>query len=157
VKNSKQLISQDDKSNTATYKYVFSVELPKICKDDLVLIPNKLKSQLGLKSQLLLCRKVCAQIHFYDPIDGKSIDMLSSAYFQNENEMTIIPSTGNLSQFIILNVDLPSVPKQKDSKDNSKDLSKENAKSTSSLNTSILSASSSSMYKVKDLPSNEIE
>lgn len=58
VKQSKQLVSQDYHSNTHNYKYVFAVEIPKICKDDLVLIPNKLCVLLGGCSPVLLCSKV---------------------------------------------------------------------------------------------------
>ena len=39
VTSSKQLISHDANSNTFNYKYVESVEIPRICKDDLVVVP----------------------------------------------------------------------------------------------------------------------
>ena len=42
VKNSKQLISHNQQNNTATVKLTFSIVIPKICKDDLIRIPNKL-------------------------------------------------------------------------------------------------------------------
>ena len=42
VKNSKQLISTNERNNTANVKNSFSVIIPKICKDDLVRIPRKL-------------------------------------------------------------------------------------------------------------------
>jgi len=58
VKQSKQLVSQDYNSNTYNYKYVYSLEIPKICKDDLVLIPKKLCVLLGGCSPVLLCSKV---------------------------------------------------------------------------------------------------
>lgn len=64
VKQSKQLVSQDYNSNTYNYKYVFSVEIPKICKDDLVAIPNKLCVALGGCSPVLLCSKVFSS-NFY--------------------------------------------------------------------------------------------
>jgi nonsense-mediated mRNA decay protein 3 len=34
-------------SNLFNYKYVFAVELPRICKHDLVIIPIKLSKELG--------------------------------------------------------------------------------------------------------------
>ncbi len=58
VKQSKQLVSQDYNSNTYNYKYVFSVEIPKVCKHDLVIIPKKLKVAFGGVSTALLCQKV---------------------------------------------------------------------------------------------------
>lgn len=43
MKHSKQLISTDIHSNICNYKYTYFVELPKICREDLIVIPNKLK------------------------------------------------------------------------------------------------------------------
>lgn len=55
VKHSKQLISHDQSSNIFTYKYAFAVTLPKLCKNDLVVVPKRLAKELGGCSQLLLC------------------------------------------------------------------------------------------------------
>lgn len=56
VKPSKQLISQND--NEYNYKYNFLVEIPRICKDDLVIIPHKMRNILGGCNEILLCLKV---------------------------------------------------------------------------------------------------
>ena len=66
MKNSKQLISHDESSNVFSYKYTFSVNLPKICRNDLVIIPKKLAKELGGTSQLLLCIKVAQHIGLID-------------------------------------------------------------------------------------------
>ena len=58
VKNSKQLISHDQSSNVFVYKYAFAVTLPRLCKNDLVIIPKKLAKELGGCSQVLLCERV---------------------------------------------------------------------------------------------------
>lgn len=42
VKHSKQLISHDEMSNVFSYKYTFAVHLPKLCRNDLVIIPKKM-------------------------------------------------------------------------------------------------------------------
>ena len=44
---SKKLISHDANSNTYNYKYVFSVEVVSVCKDNVVCLPNKLARSLG--------------------------------------------------------------------------------------------------------------
>lgn len=62
VKQSKQLVSHDQTNNTHFYKYVFGVELPRICKDDLVIMPPKLAKELGGVSRLQLCFKV-SEVH----------------------------------------------------------------------------------------------
>jgi nonsense-mediated mRNA decay protein 3 len=41
------LVSHDASSNIFNYKYVFAVDLPKVCKDDLVILPPKLCKELG--------------------------------------------------------------------------------------------------------------
>jgi nonsense-mediated mRNA decay protein 3 len=42
MKNSKQLISHNERDNTSNIKTTFSMTIPKICRDDLVKIPPKL-------------------------------------------------------------------------------------------------------------------
>jgi nonsense-mediated mRNA decay protein 3 len=41
-KISKELVSHDTKNNTYNYKHTFYVEIPKINKDDIVVLPRKL-------------------------------------------------------------------------------------------------------------------
>ena len=45
---SKKLISHDQNSNTYNYKYVFSVEVVPICKDNVVCLPVRLARSLGI-------------------------------------------------------------------------------------------------------------
>ena len=45
---SKKLISHDQNSNTYNYKYVFSVEVVPICKDNVVCLPVRLARSLGM-------------------------------------------------------------------------------------------------------------
>ncbi|PWA39680.1 NMD3-like protein [Artemisia annua] len=46
-RSDKQLVSQDQKSNTYNYKYTFSVEICPICREDLICLPPKLSASLG--------------------------------------------------------------------------------------------------------------
>jgi nonsense-mediated mRNA decay protein 3 len=57
VKTSKKLISTDDKSNIANFKFTNFVEICPLCKDDLVYLPPKLARQLGNISRLVLVKK----------------------------------------------------------------------------------------------------
>lgn len=72
-KKSSQLVSHDPKSNIYNYKYTFSVEIPPICKEDLVCLPKKLANQLGSISQLVLVHKITNQIHLIDPFTLQSM------------------------------------------------------------------------------------
>jgi hypothetical protein len=40
IKGSEQLISSEKQSNTANYKFTYSVEIVPVCKDDLVCLPR---------------------------------------------------------------------------------------------------------------------
>ncbi|KAJ1839998.1 ribosome-binding protein, partial [Coemansia sp. RSA 2708] len=46
-KTSEQLISSDEHTGTANYKFTYAVELIPICKDDLVVMPKKTANALG--------------------------------------------------------------------------------------------------------------
>jgi nonsense-mediated mRNA decay protein 3 len=46
-KSSEQLLSSDTHSNTANYKFTYSVEIVPVCKDDLVVIPKELAKSSG--------------------------------------------------------------------------------------------------------------
>lgn len=81
VKQSKQLISHDQSSNIFVYKYAFAVTIPKICKNDLVIIPKKLAKELGGCSQLLLCDKVAENMGFIDLLRYNYILMSSAQYY----------------------------------------------------------------------------
>jgi len=107
-KHSKQLISQDLTNNTCNYKYVVSVDLPKVCKDDLVVLKPKLVASLGGCSSVLVCTKVATMITFVDPVNMKTIEMNGAQYFQHEDEMTFVPAKGNLSKFTVFNIE--SIP-----------------------------------------------
>ncbi len=47
IQKSRKLVSHDVKSNTFKFKHVFCVDLPKVCKNDLVIIPKRLAKVCG--------------------------------------------------------------------------------------------------------------
>ena len=106
VVNSKQLISQDDRSNTYNFKYTFSAEIPKICKDDLIVIPEKLRKILGCSSYLGLCQKVCSNIHIIDISDGKVYELNTKNYYQFESDIQLIPLQKNSTEFMVMNIEI---------------------------------------------------
>ena len=87
VVQSKQLISHDESSNIFNYKYGFMVELPKVCRDDLVFISKKLATELGGTSQLLLCLRVGRNMYLIDLASGKHILMNPQQYFHHEKDI----------------------------------------------------------------------
>jgi len=81
-------------SNIFNYKYAYSLDIPKICRDDLVIIPPKLRNLLGGCSQVLICSKITSAVRFVDPISSKFVDMTANVYFQYESEMMMVPLKG---------------------------------------------------------------
>jgi len=79
---SKELVSQDLKSNTYDYKYSFAVEIAPICKDDLLFMPPKLCSALGGASPLQVCTKVGNTLHLVDPWNLKIHEINATQYYR---------------------------------------------------------------------------
>ena len=80
---SESLISSDIRSNTANYKFSFSVEIIPICRDDLVCLPPPLVKKLGGIEPLYLCYKVTNSLHLIDPTTLKSECLSNHKIFKN--------------------------------------------------------------------------
>lgn len=103
-KESKTLVSHDTKSATYNYKYSFYFEMPKICKDDLIILPKKLTKEFGGVNNLGICYKITKKIHLFDPVTMKKYRMNANQYFNYESEITVIPFKSNESNFYITNI-----------------------------------------------------
>ena len=67
-----KLISADVKSNTANRKHTIRFDMATICKDDLVVIPAKLRQSVGAIQGMALCFKVNQRIYLVDPLNGQT-------------------------------------------------------------------------------------
>ncbi len=103
-KISKELVSHDTKSNTYNYKYTFYVEIPKINKDDIVVLPKKLQKEVGGVNPLGVCYRVGKQIYMYDPITMRKYALNPNQYFNYEELIGIIPLKGNETTFTIMDI-----------------------------------------------------
>lgn len=104
TKESKELISHDSKNNTYNNKYTFYFEIPKICKDDIIILPKKLCKEFGGVNALAVCYKVSSKIHLYDPVSLKKFEMNSVQYFNNEADIMIIPFKTNETEFYVTDI-----------------------------------------------------
>lgn len=109
VKQSKQLISQDS-DNSSNYKSVFCVDLPRICKDDLIILTPRLAQEMGSCSCVLICSRVTTTIQFFDPIGMETIEMNSLQFFQYEDEMILVSAKDNLSEFLVFDSGICNTP-----------------------------------------------
>lgn len=110
VKQSKQLISHDAHSNLYNYKYVYAVQIPSICREDLVLIPKRLATLLGGVSQVLLCHKVASAIHLVDPKTCKLVHLNSLQYFHHEKDIRTISAREAGTAFQVLDCERRAPP-----------------------------------------------
>jgi len=111
VKHSKQLISQDLTNNTCHYKYTFSVDLPRVCKDDLVILPPKVTAALGGCSSVLICTKVATMVTFVDPVTMRTIEICGAEYFKYEDDLSFIPCKGFATEFLVFDIESCEAPK----------------------------------------------
>lgn len=102
-KASEQLLSADTHSNTANFKYSFSVEIAPICKDDLVCVPPKQARSLGNISPLTICTRVGNSIHLIDPQTLQLCDVTALAYWRAP--FFSLASVTDLVEFTILDIE----------------------------------------------------
>jgi len=100
---SKKLISHDQNSNTYNYKYVFSVEVVPICKDNVVCLPLKVARSLGSIGQICHVNKVTHLIHLIDPNTGQVADMNASTYFKAPFQTLVRPK--QLTEYTVINIE----------------------------------------------------
>jgi len=111
--SAKQLISADLKSNTQYFKYSYCVEIPPICKDDLVCLPLKLAQSIGSISPLVICQKVSNVIHFTDPFTLQTGEVASQYWHYNFRSLA---NKERITEFIVLDIDLLHSSHQKGGK-----------------------------------------
>ena len=68
VKESKQLIAHDMKSNIFSYKYTFMIEIAPVCKDDIIVFDKEMAKELGGIGPVMLCHKIASTVHLIDPL-----------------------------------------------------------------------------------------
>ncbi|TCD61077.1 hypothetical protein EIP91_009061 [Steccherinum ochraceum] len=102
-KSSEQLLSTDTHTNTANFKYTYSIEIIPICKDDLVCIPLKLAKQMSNVNPLSICSRVGNTLHFLDVATLQSVEITSALYWRTPFES--LATVTDLVEFTVLDVE----------------------------------------------------
>jgi nonsense-mediated mRNA decay protein 3 len=102
-KQAKQLISADLKSNVYNYKHTYSVEIPPICKEDLIVLPTKLSRSFGDISPLVICTRVANVMSFIDPFTLQVMD-ISNHYWHNT--FKALADRYQCVEFVVIDVEL---------------------------------------------------
>ena len=105
------MLSADTHTNTANFKYTYSVEIIPICKDDLVCITPKQARQLSNINPLTICSRVGNSLHFLDPSTLQSCEITSPIYWRApfDNLATVT----DLVEFTVLDIESSGVTKGK--------------------------------------------
>ncbi|KAK7053848.1 60S ribosomal export protein NMD3 [Favolaschia claudopus] len=102
-KSSEQLLSSDTHTNTANYKFTYSVEIAPICKDDLVCIPTKLARSMSNMNQLAVCARIGNSLQLLDPTTLQAADISTAAYWRTPFES--LASVSDLVEFTVLDIE----------------------------------------------------
>ncbi|OBZ65533.1 60S ribosomal export protein NMD3 [Grifola frondosa] len=111
IKSFRAAPSSDTHSNTANFKYTYSVEIIPICKDDLVCIPLKLARQLSNISQLTVCVRVGNSVHLLDPATLHFCELTAPVYWRSAFDG--LASVPDLVEFTVLDVEPSGVTRGK--------------------------------------------
>ncbi|KAL3320582.1 ribosome-binding protein [Cichlidogyrus casuarinus] len=98
-----QLKSHDIHSNTYNYKWTYAVEVPPICKDDLVCLPPQLAQKLGNLSQILLVYRITNKIHLIDPKTCTLAQVDVTTYYKQP--FYAIANPKNFTSFYVMDVE----------------------------------------------------
>ena len=79
--DTEKLVSADLKSNTANKKHTVLFEIANLCKDDLVVVPKKLRPFVGSLNKTAIVYKINQRIHLVDPITGATAALTAQQYF----------------------------------------------------------------------------
>lgn len=104
---SQQLISTDIRSNTANYKFTYSVELSPICKDDLIILPLNLAKQMGSISPLVLATRVSGGgVAVMDTRTLQKGEIQTFVYWKSPfSSLYASGASGSLSEYYVIDVE----------------------------------------------------
>lgn len=102
-KASEQLLSADTHSNTANFKYTYSVEIIPLCKDDLVCLPAKLARSLSNINPLTLVSRVGNSIQVMDPSTLQAAEITAPIYWRTPSDS--LAGISDLVEFTVLDIE----------------------------------------------------
>ena len=105
IKQSKKLISTDDKNNLTNFKYTNYVEICPLCKDDLLFLPKRTARQLGSLSRIVLVKNVSNVIHVIDPLSGQTGTLTNDAYWRDPIRPLITAARSRMGRYVVLGQD----------------------------------------------------
>ena len=102
LKQSKKLISTDDKNNLTNFKYTNYVEICPLCKDDVLFLPARTARQLGSLSRIVLVKNISNIIHVIDPLSGQTGSLTNDAYWRDPIRPLITAARSRMGRYVVL-------------------------------------------------------
>ncbi|CAM9150260.1 unnamed protein product [Chrysoparadoxa australica] len=104
VKHSKKLAGADNHSNLFNFHYSYICYIIPICKDDLVILPQKLAENLSQMGHLCLVKRVSSGVSLVDPLTAQSAEVAMDKY--SRWKFSAILSSTQLTPYVVLGVEL---------------------------------------------------
>lgn len=95
---SEQLISEDEKNNTANKKFTFSVEILPFCRDDLIYLAD---AGLGI-GHFALVTRVGNTVELLDPLTARTAKITCRHYFGNEGQYRILVRSDRFREYRVV-------------------------------------------------------
>jgi len=102
VRSSKKLISTDVKSNISNYKHTNLVEIPPVCKNDLILLSKKMANNLGNIARLVIVKNVTSLIRLLDPLTGQTATLSTDGYWREPLRIIVTAARSRFTRFVVL-------------------------------------------------------
>ena len=100
----RQLATHDSHSNEYSFKYTFLTEIVPVCRDDLIVMPQKTAKNLGDMGNLAVVTSVSKVVHVIDPVTMKRGEIDKVKFFKAP--FRSICTRERLVEFIVIDVEL---------------------------------------------------
>lgn len=100
----KKLVSEDLNSNTHKHKYNTMIEIAPCCKDDIVVLSQKMATALGCVSNVMLCYRVSNTIHLIDPVTLKTCEVLCDRYWIDPPRVAL--SHDRMIEYVVIDINV---------------------------------------------------
>lgn len=104
VVESSKIMGEDVQCGTVDLRFSYSVRIPPINRQDMIILPKFLVSSTGNKSHVAICRKMAKNIRLVDPLSGNNITVDAATYWKNPFDPAL--TTEHLRRFIVLSIDV---------------------------------------------------
>ena len=100
VDASKSVVATNTRTGVSNVKHTWMLEVPPLCRGDLVLLPKGMRGGSGGGGAVALVSRVGASLHLLDPYVGRAFEMSADAYWRAP--LLLLASKPQLTTFHVL-------------------------------------------------------